>query len=123
MKKKKKKKKKYRRRKNQEPMGMSICSFSATQVVCSKLENQAKCDLAVFVTNPLKIHFSHTFWLLELAIIARSAIVRSLLSVCVYSFHNTGSYMYMTSQGTKKAGHTTNGPRCARNVPHTIYKL
>ena len=29
--------------------------------VCSKLENQAKCDSAVFVTNPLKIHFSPTF--------------------------------------------------------------
>ena len=40
--------------------------------VCSKLENQAKCDFAVFVRNPLKIHFSHTFWLLELAIIART---------------------------------------------------
>ena len=46
--------------------------FSAAQKVCSKLENQAKCDSAVFVTNPLKIHFSHTFWLLEMDIIART---------------------------------------------------
>ena len=66
------KNKKYRRRKNQEPVGMSIYSFSATQEVCSKLENQTKCDSTVFATNPLKIHFSHTFWLLELAIIART---------------------------------------------------
>ena len=63
---------KYRRRNNQAPVGMNICSFSATQEVCNKLENQAKCDSAVFVTNPLKIDFSHTFWLLELAIIART---------------------------------------------------
>ena len=42
-------------------MRMNVCAFSAAQVVCSKLENQAKCDSAVFVTNPLKIHFSHTF--------------------------------------------------------------
>ena len=57
--------KKYRRRKNQEPVGMNIHSVSAAQEVCSKLENQAKCDSAVFVTNPRKIHFSHMFWLLE----------------------------------------------------------
>ena len=38
---------------------MNVCAFSAAQVVCSKLENQAKCDSAVFVTNPLKIYFSH----------------------------------------------------------------
>ena len=45
----------------QEPVGMSIYSLSATKEVCSKLENQAKCDSVVFVTNPLKIHFLHTF--------------------------------------------------------------
>ena len=50
---------------------MNLCAFSAAQKVCSKLENQAKCDLAVFVTNPPKIHFSLMFWLLEVAIIAR----------------------------------------------------
>ena len=81
-------KKKCRRRKNQESMGMNLCSFSAAQKVCSKLENQEKCDSAVFVTNPLKIHFSHTFWLPEVPIIdrtnynckiARTAIVPSLL--------------------------------------------
>ena len=46
--------------------------FSAVQEVCSKLKNQAKCDAVVFVINPLKIHFSRTFWLLEVAIIART---------------------------------------------------
>ena len=43
--------------KNQEPMGMNLCSFSAAQDFCSKLENQANCYLAVFVTNLLKTHF------------------------------------------------------------------
>ena len=38
-------------------MGMNLCSFSAAQDICSKLENQAKCGSAVFVTNLLKTHF------------------------------------------------------------------
>ena len=73
-------------RKNQEPVGMNICSFCAPQEFCSKLENQAKCDSTVFVKNPLKTHFSHKFWLLEVAIIARTnyncrlAIMPSLLN-------------------------------------------
>ena len=46
---------------NQEHVGMNLRSFSAVQEVCSKLENQAKCDSAVFVRNMLKIHFSHMF--------------------------------------------------------------
>ena len=58
--------------KNQEPMGMNICTFSAAQKVCSKLENQAKCDPAVFLTNSLKIHFLHMFRLLEVSFIARA---------------------------------------------------
>ena len=53
-------------------MGINLCAFSAAQKVCSKLENQAKCDSAVFVTNSMKIHFLHTFWLLEVAVIART---------------------------------------------------
>ena len=48
---------------------MNLCAFSAAQEVFNKLENQAKCNSVVFVTNPLKIHFSYTFWLLEVAII------------------------------------------------------
>ena len=52
-------------------MGMNLWAFSAAQKVCSKLENQAKCNSADYVTNPLKNHFSQTFWLLEVAIIAR----------------------------------------------------
>ena len=47
--------------KTKEPMGMNVCAFSAAKEVCSKLENQAKGDSADFVTNPLKIHFSHPF--------------------------------------------------------------
>ena len=38
-----------------------IFAFSAAQKACSKLENQAKSDSAVFVTDPLKMHFSYTF--------------------------------------------------------------
>ena len=76
--------------KNQEPVGMNLRSFSAAQEVCSTLENQAKCDSAVFVTNPLKIHFfAHV-------LIARSsknyncyrsAIVPSLLIVQKWSLY------------------------------------
>ena len=36
----------YHRDKNQEPIGMTHCSFSAAQDVCSKLQKQAKCDSA-----------------------------------------------------------------------------
>ena len=64
--------------------GNESSPFSAAQEVCRNLENQAKCDSAVFVTNPLKIQFSHK---LELAIITRtnnncgiSAIVPSLFN-------------------------------------------
>ena len=49
-----KKKYKYRRRKKKEPAGMNLCAFSAAQDVCSKLENQAKCDSAVFIINRAK---------------------------------------------------------------------
>ena len=60
-------------KKKQEPMGMNLCAFSsAVQEVYIKLENQAKCDSSVFVTNSLKIHFSYTFWLLEVVSIART---------------------------------------------------
>ena len=51
----------YRRRKNQEPVEINLCAFSAAREVCSALETQAKCDSAAFVTNPLKIYLSHTF--------------------------------------------------------------
>ena len=44
----------------------------AAQEAGSKLENQVKCDSAVFVTNPLEINFSHAFWLIGGAIIART---------------------------------------------------
>ena len=51
---------------------MNLCAFSAALKVCSKLENQAKCNPAVFLTNPLKIHFLYMFPLLEVAFIART---------------------------------------------------
>ena len=37
--------------------------FSAAQEVFSKLQNQAKCDSAVFKTNPLKPYFFLYFWI------------------------------------------------------------
>ena len=46
--------------------------FFAAQDVCSKLQNQAKCDSAAFTTIPLKFNFSYTFWLLQVDIIART---------------------------------------------------
>ena len=49
-------------------MGMNLCAFSAAQKVCSKLENQAKCGSLCYKCT--EIYFSHTFWLLEVAIIA-----------------------------------------------------
>ena len=63
---------KFHRRQNQGPIGMNHCAFSAAQNICSKLQNQAKCDSAAFTTNPLKLKFSYTFWLLQVAIIART---------------------------------------------------
>ena len=66
---------------------MNHCAFSGVQDVCSKLQNQAKCDSAVLTTYPLNIHFfvhffSATKWLLQLeqTIIARLAIVPYLLN-------------------------------------------
>ena len=61
---------KYHGRKNQRPIGMNHCTFSAAQNICSKLKNQAKCDSAAFTTNPQKMNFSYTFWLLQVAMIA-----------------------------------------------------
>ena len=58
---------KYHRRKNQGPIGMNHCAFSAAQNICSKLQNQAKRDSTAFTTNPLKLNFSSTFWLLQVA--------------------------------------------------------
>ena len=63
---------KYYWRKNQGPIGMNHCALSAAQDICSNLQNQAKCDLAAFTTIPLKFNFSYTFWLLKVAIIART---------------------------------------------------
>ena len=54
-------KNKYHRRKNQGPIGMNHCAFSAAQNICSKLQNPAKWDPAAFTTNPLKLNFSYTF--------------------------------------------------------------
>ena len=48
-----------------------IALFLLPKNICSKLQNQAKCDSAAFTTTPLKLNFSHTFWLLQVAIIAR----------------------------------------------------
>ena len=60
------------RRKSQGPIGMKHCAFSAAQDICSKLQNQAKCDSAAFTINLLKFNFPYTFWLLEVTIIART---------------------------------------------------
>ena len=60
------------RRKNQGPIGMNHCAFTAGQDVCSRLQNQAKCDSAAVTTIPLKFYFSDTFRLLKVAIIART---------------------------------------------------
>ena len=39
---------------NQERMKMNPYTFSAAQEICSKVQNQAKCDSFAFKTNPLK---------------------------------------------------------------------
>ena len=57
---------------NQGPIGMNHCAFSAAQDICSKLQNQAKCDSTAFTINLLKFNFSYTFRLLEVTIIART---------------------------------------------------
>ena len=97
----------YHWRKNHGPIGMNHCTFSAAQDICSKLQNQAKCDSAAFTINPLKFNFLYTFLLLEVTkkvleqtIIARWAIVPYLLNtlhfnschmyVCVYIFFKYG---------------------------------
>ena len=66
--------------KNQEPVGMNHCSFTATQEVCSKVENQAKCNSAVFCNKSAENSFFARFD--EVAIIART-IVPSLFKSCL----------------------------------------
>ena len=74
----------YHRRKDQGPIGKNHCAFSAAQNIWSKLQNQATCDSAAFTTNPLKLKFSYTFWLLQVAIIERTIIAR--LAIVPYLF-------------------------------------
>ena len=58
----KNKNKKQKKKKKQEPVGMNLWSVFAVREVCSKLQNKAKSYSAVFITNPLKIHFLCTFY-------------------------------------------------------------
>ena len=55
--------------KNQEPVEMNLCAFSAAQEVCSKLKNQAKCDSAVFKTIQLKSYYFLHFLIAEKTLI------------------------------------------------------
>ena len=50
----------------------TVYTFSAAKEVCSKLQNPAKCDLAIFQTNPLKKYFFYIFFLFQMAIIDRT---------------------------------------------------
>ena len=54
----------------------SLC-FCTAQEVCSKLQNQAKCDSAYFKTIPLKIYRFLHFLIAQIAIIARTIYHRS----------------------------------------------